>query len=216
MENKNIFLKVSLSILIVLALFLCAVSLHQMFYEMENNDAKVQQLEEQILGKTEEIEKLEQQLQTYTVDVANDLSSTKEYREWKAACNATEPYDLYDEMTRAYEEFLELYNDGYEGTVLYDATLKLLVPASSRSDLDSYMPILKRYFGVADYHTAIARFVDDLVSAQLLTLDGEYYSWNHNTLSTKNVAAKLNLTTDTANALMGLLRTIGWDVIITK
>lgn len=141
------------------------------------------------------------------------VSSTKEYAAWVAAQTALEPHDLYDDLQYAYEQLVELDSEYYIGTEKYKATLNLLVPQKEHENLSSYMATLTRYFGTSDTSAAWSRFIDDLVSAKLLTDKGNnYYEWNTGTLNTKNVMSKLNLTEDVSNALLGLLRTMGWDV----
>lgn len=141
------------------------------------------------------------------------VSTTKEYADWVAAQSAIEPYDLYNDLQYAYEQLIELEEDYLIGTEKYKAALNLLVPKKNQSDLESYMATLKRYFGTSDISTVRNTFIDDLISVELLTEEkNNYLTWNRSTLTTNNVMSKLNLTEDVANALMGMLRTMDWDV----
>ena len=55
--------------------------------------------------------------------------------------------------------------------------------------------------------------IDDLVSADLLNDDGDNrYSWDYDTLNAKNAVSGLYVTEDVAEALMGILRAMDWDV----
>ena len=172
--------------------------------------------ESELKSSKETIKALEGQIKDLTTSkqtIISGPSSTAEYKAWVEAQSALEPYDLYDDLSLAYEQLVEHYDNGYDGTELYDASLKLLVPSSQRSKLDSYMKTLNRYFDYSSYYTPRNNFIDDLVSAKLLIDEGnDTYSWYYDTLTTKNVVSKLNVTTDVANAMLGLLRTIGWDV----
>lgn len=190
--------------------------------KLELQESALASAEEQLGQYEAQLGEYEEQLATYEKQIKDMLSevekkyavsSTKEYAEWVAAQSTLEPYDLYYDLQYAYEQLVELDSDYLIGTEKYKAALNLLVPKKNQSDLESYMATLKRYFGTSDISTVRNRFIDDLVSAKLLTEEeNNYYSWNKSTLTTKNVMSKLNLTEDVANALMGMLRTMDWDV----
>lgn len=171
-------------------------------------EAQLGQYKEQLTSYAEQIkDMLSDEEKTYTI------SSTKEYAAWVAAQSALEPYDLYYDLQYAYEQLVELNSEYLIGTEEYKAALNLLVPKNKQEDLSSYMATLKRYFDTEEISTARSIFIDDLVSAKLLNDTGNnYYTWSLATLTTKNIMSKLSLTEDVANALMGLLRTIDWDV----
>ena len=183
--------------------------------ELLDSKSAVEKLEKELLDSKSSLAELEISIERLTSEkeIANSPSVTPEYKAWLVAKTAVEPYDLYDDLSDAYNQFVELYDNGYNGTVLYDATLKLLVPSNKHQQIDAYIKTLERYFGASSYYTARSCFIEDLVNAKLLTDDGNgYYSYNKSTLITNNVMSKLNVTTDVAEALLGLLRTIGWDV----
>ena len=223
MEHKNIFLKFLLTIIAISTFTLCSIVIYQMFIDNHQKETEIILLKQQISDYQKEIadntikfETLEKQLTTIIEE--NDAieaslpSSTSVYHEWLNANSALEPYDLYDDLSLAYEQLVELNEEGFDGTVLYDACVKLLVPASYRNNIDKYLSKLNKYYDYSDYYYPTKQFIDDLVSAELLTKNGDSYTWNYSTLTTENVVAKLSLTKDSANALMGLLRAIGWDV----
>lgn len=233
-ENKSSIFQNAILVLIALcAAAITAIMVYQLTLgnkqivslEAELDSCK-SQIESQANALTEAGEQLgqyeaqlaqyKQQLDSYAEKAKEKtyaVSSTKEYAAWIAAQTALEPHDLFDDLQYAYEQLVELDSEYYIGTEKYKATLNLLVPQKEHENLSSYMATLTRYFGTSDTSAVWSRFIDDLVSAKLLTDKGNnYYEWNTGTLNTKNVMSKLNLTEDVANALLGLLRTMGWDV----
>lgn len=171
-------------------------------------ETQLGQYQEQLTSYAEQIEDMHTD-----GEKTNAVSSTKEYAAWVAAQSALEPYDLYYDLQHAYEQLMESDSNYLIGTKKYKTALNLLVPKIKRRDLTAYMATLDRYFGSSDISTVRYRIIDDLVAAKLLIEKGnDYYEWNKSFLSTEKVMSKLNLTEDVANALIGLLRTMDWDV----
>lgn len=225
-ENKSSIFQNIIMVLIAL----CAVAITTiMVYQFTLGNKQMASLEADLVSCKSQIEshantltEAGEQLSQYEAELAQykqqldsyaEVSSTKEYAAWIAAQNTLEPHDLYDDLQYAYEQLVDLNSEYYLGTEKYKAALNLLVPQKEHENLSSYMATLTRYFGTSDTSTVWNRFIADLVSANLLTdMGNNYYEWNTDTLNSKNVMDKLNLTKDVANALLGLLRTIGWDV----
>lgn len=180
-------------------------------------EAQLGKAEAQLGEYEEKLALYEKQVADLLTDKENEpvytVSSTKEYAAWIAAQSALEPQDLYDDLKYAYEQLSELDANYMIGTEKYKAALDLLVPKKSHADVSSYMATLKRYFSVSDIHTVRNRIIEDFVSAKLINDEGNNsYTWTYTTLATQNIMTKLNLTEDVANALLGLLRTMDWDV----
>lgn len=204
-------------------LYSCKSQLESQEKELKELDACKAQIELQaneITDAREQIAQYEESLSSYKKQIENmysskttPISSTKEYAAWVDAQSATEPYDLYYDLQKAYNQLIELNSDFLIGTQKYKTAVNLLVPKNQQSDLSAYYETLKRYFGTSDISTTRHRFIDDLVSVNLLTDEGNgYYSYSNYTLTTTNIMDKLDLTEDVANALLGLLRVIDWDV----
>lgn len=173
--------------------------------------------EERFMAYEEELAQYEKQLADLTAIKEKEptyaVSSTKEYAAWVAAQSALEPYDLYDDMKYAYDQFEKLNSDHLIGTEVYIAALNLLVPKKSQDDVSAYLGTLKRYFDVSDVYTIRSRFVDDLVTTKLIIRnENNSYSWFRDTLTTENVMSHLNLTEDVANAMLGILNARGWGI----
>lgn len=215
-RQEKLILKISL-ITITVCVLLMTVSILYVFFKC---NSLIQTQTEEIATYTEEIATYKEQINALKKQV-NDLtkakvpeyiSSTKEYAAWVEAQSSVEPYDLYEDLQYAYEQYTKFD----KGTNKYKTALNLLVPKSEQDNLKEYNKKLKRYFGTSDRDTAANRFIDDLVSAGLLKRERDnYFSWNNNTLTPYNVKSKLNLTTDVANAMLGTLRTWGWDVRVS-
>ena len=190
-------------------------TIQQLMYELDACKEQIAAQERALLDAEEQIAMFEKQVQEAMAEEEMTYipSSTKEYAAWIVAQTAVEHNDLYYSLQYAYEQLIELESEYYDGSIKYKAALNLLVPEGNREDWSSYKATLKRYFGASDEFTARKRFIEDLVSAELL-IDEEkdYYSWNRATLTVDNVMTKLNVTEDVANGMMGLLRMIGWDV----
>ena len=182
--------------------------------ELANSQNIIEELKEALANSNASVAELQASVRELTAEkeLVSYLSSTDKYKAWVAAQSAIEPYDLYNDLSYAYEQFVDLYDNGYVGTVMYDATLDLLVPSYKHSTPDTYIDTLERYFGNSSYHTVVNRLIDDLVTAKLVSDDGDKYSWYSNTLTVQNVMNKLNVTIDVAEALLGLLRTFGWNI----
>lgn len=222
--KKSLFSNILLCIIALCIVSLLAIVVYnQQFYkqqilayEEELNSAAIQlqNYEDNLLSAQKQIDDLKvkvNDLTTYKTE--HTISTTNAYRSWIEAQTAVEPYDLYDDLKYAYEQLTESIDKGYVGTVIYAATKNLLVPANKQTNMDEYVSILDRYFGVEHPYYARTQFITDLVKVNLLTEDGDdYYSWNRNTLTVQNAKSKLGLTEDVANAMFGLLRAIGWDI----
>ena len=190
-------------------------TIQQLMYELDTCKEQIAAQERALLDAEEQIAMFEKQVQEAIAEEEMTYipSSTKEYAAWIVAQTAVEHTDLYYSLQYAYEQLMELKSEYYDGSIKYKAALNLLVPEENREDLSSYEATLKRYFGTSDEYTARKRFIEDLVSTELLIDEGkDYYSWNRSTLTVKNVMTKLNVTEDVADGMMGLLRIIGWDV----
>lgn len=222
--KKSIFANISLLIIAACTVSLVAIAVYnQMFYrqqilvyeeELNNTTHQLQSYENDLLNAQKQIDDLKVAVNEFTTYKAeHTISTTEAYRLWVEAQTAVEPYDLYDDLKYAYEQLIESIDNGYDGTVMYEATKNLLIPVNKQSNMDEYISILDRYFGGENTYYARKQFITDLVKVNLLTEDGDnYYSWNSNTLTVQNAKSKLGLTEDVANAMFGLLRAIGWDV----
>ena len=196
--------------------------------ELDSCMSKIEWQENALTDATDQLDQYEAQLGKYEVqlkeyekqisDIVSSeegthlVSSTKEYAAWITAQSAIEPYDLFYDLQYAYEQLTELDAEYWIGTEKYKGALNLLVPKKDQENLETYLATLKEYFGVSDASIVRSRFIDALVSTKLLIDEGTQYSWYRDTLTTKNVMVKLNLTEDVANALLGLLRAMDWDV----
>lgn len=221
-SNPKRILKNYLITIILGLLLLSAVA--GLLYQMRSSKKELVATKSELTVANEQIASLEKQITSLKNEISklkevnkseqtkNTLSSSKEYLNWVASQTAVEPYDLYNDLKYAYQQFSEYHDNYYIGTEKYNAALKLLVPTSNQQDVDGYLWKLNRYFS-KDQNTSTQAFVDDLVSVGLLTEVSENsYSWNREELNKSNVVAKLNVTNDVAEGLLGLLRTCDWDV----
>ena len=183
--------------------------------ELESCKNKIVEQESALLEAAEQLSLFEEQVEKAMAEeeMTYVVSSTKEYAAWVVAQTAVEHTDLYNSMQYAYEQLLDLDEQYYDGSIKYRACLDLLVPEGNQENFSAYKTTLKRYLGASDQYIARNRFIEDLVSAELLVVEENgYYSWNRGTLTVDNVMNRLNVTEDVANAMLGLLRMIGWEV----
>lgn len=212
-ENKSVFSKI---LLVIITLCLLAIVV-LMFFQFVYYFAQIEEYEDQLIFYETELENSKKQV----VDMEKRLSAfhltsstetTEKYTAWLLAQSAEEPYDLYNSLKSAYKQLIDLHQNYAFGTVKYKAAVDLLIPEDAKSDIESYFPVLERYFGV-DMASAQITLIDDLVSADLLNDDGDNrYSWDYDTLNAKNAVSGLYVTEDVAEALMGILRAMDWDV----
>lgn len=225
-ENKSVFSKILLVIITLCLLAIVAFMFLQfIFYfaqiegyeeqlkvyetELENSKNQVAAMEEQLSA----LEKMFPSSDNGTSALSTSSTATTEkYTAWLIAQLAEEPYDLYNNLKYAYKQLIELHQNFAIGTVKYKAAVDLLIPEGAKSDVESYFPVLERYFG-ADMASAQDTLVGDLLSVNLLKDEGNNrYSWSGLTLNAKNAVSSLYVTEDVAEALMGILRAMDWDV----
>ena len=218
--KQSAFPKVLLALIALCTLIISASTTYQVFYsykQLENTQSQLEEAqnqlavyENQVLNLEKNVADLSNQLKQYEQKKQQStVSSSKAYLAWLEAQTMTEPHDLYDDLVIAYQQLV----DCYAGTHKYKTALALLVPKQEQNNADAYIGKLDRYLGAPSTDTAINRFLDDLVAADLLKETSEnYYSWNTRTLNENNTQSKLNLTADVTEAMFGLLRAMDWNV----
>lgn len=225
-ENKSVFSKILLVIITLCLLAIVAFMFLQFifyFAQIEEYEEQLKFYETELENSKNQVAAMEEQLSALekifpssdngtSAPSPSSTATTDKYTAWLIAQSAEEPYDLYNDLKYAYKQLIELHQNSAFGTVKYKAAVDLLIPEGAKSDVESYFPVLERYFGV-DMASAQITLIDDLVSVDLLKDDGNNsYSWYYDTLNAKNAVSSLYVTEDVAEALMGILRAMDWDI----